>query len=676
MVFILFFGLFNMYNCRAGEELCWCYAFVGEHIKIRVDDQASPPGSPEDVRAENAEAGQAQLERREFDVRSDETSKPSTPAATATTQSASFSVSIQNAPDEAASAAPAATTPSQMCTPLRGTESHRGIREDGSPQLGSGAGSAFQTPLRSTGSNSILFNFDEPISDEDVHEEEWTEFVAGDNIRIKKKGSVVQDVVTGRMVSKQNGKVQRYVTATFGVISARDVVRDCDTPRPASGPVADQLSDDDDNKRDDATIDAANPSAVFALASTRQGTDHLVFELGDRDSAPMPALWKLFNNPKYRGGFLARSIFCEATKEKDTNVLPMPWTGGTSLKSTIADKKVQEQEWLGWTENDIVNEWVRKRVFSIIVSNPRADLTVTWKGRSTQMAIHGAASIVVTESHRCRIAHLAVDPRAKMLINLIYGSKGERSDLEDHDLRVAQLWNEVARDHVNAPQWVPFSVMTLPVYDNIDVTACPPQPGLDATTIKEIWMALRTDWSRLQVATKSKTGASLLVNGSIYDNVWNHFVCGNRMVFAHKVSAMYCFELWDKHDGMLPQWCNRTLPNETGVSAGVSTSADSMSLASSTPKSKSQGRDGKETPQPDSSARLCTLLETFMKASASDMISLGAELRALETADNLIKDGDPMKTQIKERIRQCTIKLLSGSDRPASFQPGSPPPSH
>ena len=156
MVFILFFGLFNMYNCRAGEELCWCYAFVGEHIKIRVDDQASPPGSPEDVRAENAEAGQAQLERREFDVRSDESSKPSTPAVTATTQRAPFSVSIQNAPDEAASAAPAATTPSQMYTPLRGTESHRGIGEDGSPHLSSGTSSAVSTRNQSRRSDIFL----------------------------------------------------------------------------------------------------------------------------------------------------------------------------------------------------------------------------------------------------------------------------------------------------------------------------------------------------------------------------------------------------------------------------------------------------------------------------------------------------------------------------------------
>ena len=42
--------MFNTYNCRAGEELCWCYAFIGEKVRVRVDSlpsaDTSPPGSP------------------------------------------------------------------------------------------------------------------------------------------------------------------------------------------------------------------------------------------------------------------------------------------------------------------------------------------------------------------------------------------------------------------------------------------------------------------------------------------------------------------------------------------------------------------------------------------------------------------------------------------------------
>jgi hypothetical protein len=377
----------------------------------------------------------------------------------------------------------------------------------------------------------------------------------------------------------------------------------------------------------------------------------------------MQSLWKLFNNPKYRGGVLARSIFCEAAKEKDTRVLPKPWTGGNCLKSTITDKKVQEQEWLCWTDDAVVNEWVRKRVFSILISNPRPQLTVTWKGRSTQLAIHGDASIEITESHRCRIAHLAGCDRSKLLINLIYGSKGERQDVEDSELRVAQLWSEVARDFVNSASWLPYLDTALPIYGDIDVTVCPARPGLDGATIKEIWMALRTDWSRLNVAIKSKTGASLMATGSRYENVWNHFVCGNKMHFAHRVSTMYCFELWDQctQNGGLPQWCNRTLPEGTALSAGVASSSESFA----TPKSKthSQGREGKETPQTDHSARLCDLLHTFgnrmlPSSDAGKFQAIDAELRALQTARSALVDEPELQTEITNRIKTLSRNLL------------------
>ena len=430
----------------------------------------------------------------------------------------------------------------------------------------------------------------------------------------------------------------------------------------------------------DDCIDGGNPSAVYAVTTASSGaTEVLALELSERSTASMPVLWKLFNNPTFRGGVLARSLFCQAAKEKDTQVLPTPWTGGTSLKTTIAEKRAQEQQWLGWTENDVVNEWVRRRVFSIVIANPRPQLVVTWKGRSTQMAVHGAASIVVTESHRCRIAHLAVDTKAKMLINLIYGSKSERSDIEDNELRVAQLWTEVANDFVNAQSWTPFADMSLgtstSLYSDIDVTACPADPGLDAATIKEIWMELRTDWSRLNVAIHSKTGASVMATGSMYENVWNHFICGQKMTFSHKTTAMYCFELWDATNRFagLPQWCNRTLPLTAGMSAGVGGSP--LSLNSTTPKSKpsSQAKEGKEPPPIDSSARLCSLLETFMQQQstvsskgAKKFDEIGAELRALQTAQALIPQTDPMRSQIDDRVRVIVTQMLQPAASPVS----------
>jgi hypothetical protein len=582
----------NTHNCRAGEELCWCYAFLGEKVRVRVDSLPSPPSSPLD----------GQEERCALDVQS-ETSEQSAPAAIA--------------------------------------------------------------PLTI---NFGAAQFDEDTDDEDDLGE-MKEFFVGESISILKEGNVLTTQVTGRIIGKTSKKVRKYVTRD-GIIAAMDVVRESEA---AAGPAS-------DGDNDYEAADGQNPSAVYAAATdVGSAIEGLTIEFSDTKSAPMTVLWKLFNNPKFRGGFLARSLFCEAAKEKDSKVLPSPWTGGTSLKSTISDKKLQEQEWLGWTENTVVNDWVRKRVFSIIVANPRPGLNVTWKGRSTQMAIHGEASIAVTESHRCRIAHLAVDPRAKLLISLIYGPKPERSDVEDHDLRVAQLWNEVAHDFVNAASWNPFADMVLNIYSDIDVTVCPASPGLDVATIKEIWMSLRTDWSRLQISIKSKTGASVLATGSVYENVWNHFVNGQRMVFAHKISAMYCFELWDvtTRQSGLPQWCNRTLPAGSAVSAGVDNCSEGS--ISSTPNGKAGKEKGEtsQTPQ-DSAARLVSLVETFMRSFGATVSVAGsdeskkfnvidAELRALQTALAVTPDGDEMKTQIAERIKTCTRQLLSS--RPAPLSP-------
>jgi hypothetical protein len=494
----------------------------------------------------------------------------------------------------------------------------------------------------------------------------------GAPISFYKDDTLTSDTVTGRIIGKSSGIVLRYVTENNGQIVATDVVSSArsETPlQPNTEPRHVELSSDDD---DAGNIDAENPSAVYAAQNQgANGVASFTFELGDKESAPMAALWKLFNQPKYRGGFLARSLFCEATKEKDLKVLPVPWNGGTCLKSTIAEKRLQETEWNNWTDNDKVNEWVRKRVFSIISANPRPNLFVTWMGRTTPMANMDAPMIAVTESLRCRIAHLAVDPKAKLLISLIYGPKPERDDVEDHDLRVKQLWNEVAQTFVNSPSWVPYKDMAMSnEYADIDTTASPHGLGLDGPAVREIWQALRTEWSRLKTATTSKTGASLLATGLLYENVWKFFINGSKMHFAHKVSAMYCFELWDKTEKSsgLPQWCNRTLPAQAAMSAGVQ-SGGSMSL--STP---SKSKPGKDDPPGDSPVtRLCGVVETLVQThysmadnSAKHYSSLESKLRALQAAKAALPETDSLIVDINTEIRETTMKLLTQSKQPPS----------
>lgn len=184
-------------------------------------------------------------------------------------------------------------------------------------------------------------------------------------------------------------------------------------------------------------------------------------------------------------------------------------------------------------------------------------------------------------------------------------------------------------------------------------------------------MELRTDWSRLRTSTRSKTGASVLATGSLYDNVWKHFVCGNKMNFSCKVTAMYCFELWDRTENVsgLPQWCNRTLKDVAALSAGVESSATD-STATPTPKGK--GKDGKEPPPVDSSARMCSLLESIVSNAhdgAKKFQELEAELRALQTASTLLGEDEDLKKQVAERIKDATRRLLA---RPLS-SPTVPP---
>lgn len=620
----MFYLFSNAHTCRAHEELFWDYA-IHDVQRIRVDESSLLPlsrsASPCELLCELL-------------------SDVQTPA------KGGFSTSTQE-------------NPTNVQTPET-----RSILQPHALQFTPRAVAVFAQS-----------QFDEFVTDddEDAGDDAEKQLAVDDQIQFWRDGICLSDNVTGRLIGRKSNHVMRYVTATNGEVLACDratSILQADTPRGLTphNPRVDADGDDD-------VIDSANPSAVYAAQHQPVQSDAaggLSFELGERDSAPMAALWKLFQQPKYRGGFLARSLFCEATKEKDIKVLPHPWNGGTSLKTKVAELKVQEQEWLNWTEHDTINEWVRKRVFSIIIANPRQNLTVTWKGRSTQMAFIGSAAITVTASHKCRIAHLAADPNAKLLIGLIYGAKDDRMDVEAHELRVTQLWREVAASFVNSPSWVPSEDMVLEhVYSAIDTTECPPSPGLEWHTVKELWMELRTDWSRLRTSTRSKTGASVLATGSLYDNVWKHFVCGNKMNFSCKVTAMYCFELWDRTENVsgLPQWCNRTLKDVAALSAGVESSATD-STATPTPKGK--GKDGKEPPPVDSSARMCSLLESIVSNAhdgAKKFQELEAELRALQTASTLLGEDEDLKKQVAERIKDATRRLLA---RPLS-SPTVPP---
>ena len=123
----------------------------------------------------------------------------------------------------------------------------------------------------------------------------------------------------------------------------------------------------------DEDYDCTNPSAAFAIQSgpppiADSGDIH--FDLGIASQNAMTDWWDVFLNGKLGGGFLARSLLCLAHSDA-TLPTSSRWTGQTSMtqkKSVLIDMR---QQFLDWTEDPTIHEWVRSKLFHIICTNPK-----------------------------------------------------------------------------------------------------------------------------------------------------------------------------------------------------------------------------------------------------------------------------------------------------------------
>ena len=127
---------------------------------------------------------------------------------------------------------------------------------------------------------------------------------------------------------------------------------------------------DDEGQGDAVLYDTNNASATAeaTTAASAVNPDDVHIDLGRADASTMPFWWDMFLNSKCGGGFLARSLFSAAAQ--DTVLGVHRWTGPTSVtqkKSALADMRVK---WIEWNEDLTVNEWVRSKLFHIIVTNP------------------------------------------------------------------------------------------------------------------------------------------------------------------------------------------------------------------------------------------------------------------------------------------------------------------
>lgn len=258
--------------------------------------------------------------------------------------------------------------------------------------------------------------------------------------------------------------------------------------------------------------------------------------------------------------------------------------------------------------------------------------------------------VIITDANRCRISHLAVCPKARVVLNLIYGPKGDREHVDDYNLRVSQLWHGVALDFVNNQNWQPHSeVEYYDLFKTMDTTVPPSAPGLDIQTIKDTWMSIRTDWSRLFGALFGQTGASSTAGDQLYDTAYKNFICGTRMTFTHKVVAQYVFMLWHTQFVCLPQWCNRTLAPQAMLRAGVG--EDNPSFTSPEKSGKTNGRPASPA-VPGNNSGLEKLIEVITKKME---------------ADNVVTSNDPTHKKLEQMAGiQKQLEVLYAARKGAS----------
>jgi hypothetical protein len=296
---------------------------------------------------------------------------------------------------------------------------------------------------------------------------------------------------------------------------------------------------------------------------------------------------------------------------------------------------------------------------------------VKWKGRTQAIgSCSDLPKVTITDSMRCRIAHLAVCPKARRLVNLVYGPKNERQTLDDFNLRVAQLWQEIASEFINASAWQPMSsIEYFNVFNDLDPSQAPPQPGLDVESMKDVWHALRTDFSRLMNALYSPTGASNTAGDQFFKLAWENFINGTKLSFQNKKVTMYVFMLWFAEETQLPQWCRRTLNTKAQLRYG-----DDGADVPNNFQTPVKAGGGKPDTSPSNPAleKLFTLLQAKWEkpestptqppdveiARAVRMGSIQTQLNALDVARKVNVGAGKCTTTIDCAIEKLTNKLL------------------
>jgi hypothetical protein len=418
---------------------------------------------------------------------------------------------------------------------------------------------------------SLQHNYDEEEDDEQSYHNHAVAFKVGDTCSfVEAVGKEATNaVIVGRIIGSTSGHVQKYVLA-------KNDGSQCVVPSVfVMEPRAMRENEDDPYLHDDglpeesiANIGAANESGSMAL--------QLAGSIEYFDVAKMNAseMWhSILLKRNLSGGMLTRTILLAATTDHACQPL---WTGVTTMEKTKAALASQGVDFITHFTPHHKVAWLRAKLFTTVVSNRHtySKLRLTFNGH-TQLSLAAAGSPELTDDLRCRIAAMALDANCVKLLGIIFGSRDNLEKTDNKSLSNAALWDVLARNFVNNRQWVPHSgaADTILACRLVDTTPCPSPPGLDATTVQDVFLDCRSDWARLKSAVYGVTGCNS-TGTQLLKDVWDNYVNGGRLKFQHKVVAMHIFATWTDAGRNLPELCNRTLAEHQQLKIGVQTAKE------------------------------------------------------------------------------------------------------
>ena len=398
------------------------------------------------------------------------------------------------------------------------------------------------------------------------------------------ESGLLAGTVVGRIVSRSTRRVQHYIVqcrdnvtrtvsaslvfamAGEGILQALDTSTVAQTQskipeEPASDPV-----DANDDEQHDYAQAAGTTNASGILAQQLAG------RIAHFDVGKMSAhdIWnKILLDRSLNGGMLTRTILIAAAA--DTQCQPL-WPFATKQEHTVEKKRLQGIDFITHFSPQHKVEWLRVKLFGTVTGNRNtySKLNVTFNG-CTSLSLAAVSGVELTDDLRCRIAHLALQGDTVRLLGLIFGSRDSRDKHDDSGLKGPALWETLATDYVNNAIWQPYC----PVADqfhacmHLDPTVAPPHPGLHHTVVADVFLDIRTDWTRLASRVRSPTGCNA-TGTPLLEEVWANFINGRALKFTRKEVSMYVFASWNACKD-LPEFINRQLAPRQQLTLGVPT---------------------------------------------------------------------------------------------------------